>query len=134
MAKYAAKGALLQYLSGSSYLTIAGVQDFTFSLGESTQIDVTSHDSSGSYSENVAGIKEHSPFTVPIVWDGAATSHAYLVTNHGSQITLKITGKESSPKTYAFAAIVQNIEYSWPVRGAQTANVTFLPTGAVTVA
>ena len=136
MAKYAAKGAVLAYENpGATWNTVPGVQDFTLSFGETDRIDVTSHDSSGSYREYVNGFKTPADITVPIVWDGANTHHAYILAAHGgSAISVKITGKEASPKTYSFSALVRNIELSWPIDGAQTASVTLTPTGAITVA
>ena len=135
MGKFAAKGALLQYESAEdTFTTIPGVQDFTLSFGETDLIDVTSHESAGNYTESVSGVKDPAEFTVPIVWDGSNTHHAALVTAHGgAAITLKITGKETAAKTYTFDALVRNIEISWPLRGAQTASVTFKPTGAITI-
>lgn len=138
MAKYAALGALLQLGTGGgpyTYTTIPGVQDFSIPLGEVDLIDVTSHDSPNGYEENVAGIKRTSPFTVPIVWDGSNTQHAALVTAQqaGTVVHLKATGKESTPKTYTFDALVRSIELQFSVGGAQMAQVSFKPSGAITI-
>lgn len=139
MAKYAGKGAILAVATVAAptvFTTIPGVKDFGFSLGTPDQIDVTSHDSSGGYKEYVAGLIETKEFSPEIVWDGAQAQHAALVAalQAGTVLNYKITGKESTPKTYAFAGLVTNIDYSWPLNGAQTATVTIKPTGAVTVA
>jgi len=136
MAKYAARGALLQYESAEdTFTTIPGVKDFSVPLGDTELIDVTSHDSAGGYAEFVAGIKDPSEFSVPIVWDGTNTAHAALVTAHGAgtAVTFMVTGKESAAKTYTFDALVRNIEINWSIRGAQEATVTLKPTGAITV-
>jgi predicted secreted protein len=137
MAKLAAKGTILAYLSATGpdvYSTIPGVQDFDFPLGEKEEIDVTSHDSSGNYDETVLGIATRAAFDVPIVWDGTNTHHAALVTRHGADTatTFKITAKDT--KTYTFSGLIKNISLSFPVRGAQVASVSIKPTGATTIA
>jgi predicted secreted protein len=136
MAKYAAKGTVLAYLSATGpdvYSTIPGVQDFELPLGEKEEIDVTSHDSSGSDDESVLGINVREAFDVPMVWDGAATHHAALVTRKAADTatTFKITARDG--KVYGFVGLIKSIKISFPVRGAQLATVTIKPTGSITV-
>lgn len=139
MAKYAAKGAILAVNTVAAptvYTTIPGVKDFTLSLGSPDQIDVTSHDSSGGYKEFVSGLLDQKEISIPIVWDGANATHAALLAalQASTQLGYKITGKETSPKTYSFNANIVSLDISWPVAGAQEATLVIKPTGAITVA
>lgn len=139
MAKYAAKGAILAVNTVAAptvYTTIPGVKDFGLSIGSPDQIDVTSHDSSGGYKEFVSGLMDTNEITVPIVWDGANATHAALVAalQAGTVLGYKITGRESTPKTYSFSANITGLDISWPVTGAQEATLTLKPTGAITIA
>lgn len=139
MAKYAAKGAILAVNTVAAptvYTTIPGVKDFNLPIGTADQIDVTSHDSSGGYKEFVNGLMESAEISVPTVWDGSNAQHAALVAalQAGTVLGYKITGKESTPKTYTFQALVKSIDISWPVAGAQEATLVIKPTGAITIA
>ena len=139
MAKYAAKGAILAVNTVAAptvYATIPGVRDFNLPIGTADQIEVTSHDSSGGYKEFVNGLIESAEISVPVVWDGAHAQHAALVAalQAGTVLGYKITGKESTPKTYSFQALVTSIDIQWPVAGAQEATLVIKPTGAITIA
>lgn len=139
MSKYAAKGAILAVNTAAAptvYTTIPGIKDFSLPIGSADQIDVTSHDSAGGYKEYVSGLMDTSEISIPAVWDGSNTQHAALVAALQASTVLgyKITGKESTPKTYTFQANVKSIDLSWPVAGAQEATIVLKPTGAITVA
>jgi predicted secreted protein len=139
MAKYAAKGAILAVNTVAAptvFTTIPGVKDFNLPIGTADQIDVTTHDSAGGYKEYVNGLMDSAAISIPTVWDGANATHAALIAalQAGTALGYKITGKETSPKTYSFQGLVTAIDISWPIGGAQEATLTIKPTGAITIA
>lgn len=137
MAKRAAKGAILAYESAtgpSVYSTIPGVQDFDMPVvGERDEIDVTSHDSSGDYEETVLGIIRSPVISVPVVWDGATTHHAAMVTRAQANTLTNFKVTTIDTKIHAFAGYIKGVTTSNPVSGALTATLSIKITGAITI-
>jgi predicted secreted protein len=134
MAKYAAKGAQLHYENPSStWVPVINIGDFTLNLGDTEQIDVTTHDSAGSYREFLNGFKNAADFSVPLVYDPAAISHEYLRAAHGGTAkSFRVTLPDSGNAQFFFDGIVTGFEVGLPVDGALGSSVTIKPTGAIT--
>ena len=133
MAKYAAKGAILKYENpASTFNVIPAVGDFELDLGDTEEIDVTTHDSTGSFRETVNGFKAPSEISFPLVFDPANTHHLYLQTNHGATaVTFQVILPDDGAATYEFDAIIKGFRVSAPVDGRLEATVTVKPTGAI---
>jgi predicted secreted protein len=134
MAKYAAKGAQLHYENpASTWVLVTALGDFTLNLGETEQIDVTTHDSAGSYREFLNGFKNASEFSPVLKYDPVATSHEYLRAAHGGTAkSFRVTLPDAGNAQFFFDGIVTGFEVSAPVDGALEATVTIKPTGEIT--
>lgn len=134
MAKKAAKGTVLAYENPpATWVTVVSVGDFDIPLiGTKDEIDVTTHDSSGGFEETLLGIARTQSFTVPLIWDGTATSHAYLRTAAAADtlVSFKVTCVDT--KVLTFSGYVKGITLSNPVNGAFTATVEVKVSGIVT--
>lgn len=134
MAKYAAKGAILKYENpASTWNTIPAVGDFELDLGDTEEIDVTTHDSAGSFRETVNGFKAPAEISFPLVYDPANTHHEYLRANHGgTAVGFQVILPDAGAATFEFEAIIKGFRVSAPVDGRLEATVTVKPTGAIT--
>jgi len=138
MAKFAAKGIQLAHLTGSTYTTVVGLESLSFGLGTTEQIDVTTHDSAGSYREFVSGLIEADDVTAVLVYDPANATQEFLRAQHaaGTANGYKITLPDSGNATFTFSANVT--VWSSPDNpvsgGALKCSVTLKPTGAMTFA
>jgi predicted secreted protein len=134
MAKTAAKGTVLAYENPSTtWNTIPNVGDFDIPLiGTKDEIDVTTHDSSGGFEETILGIARTQSFTVPLIWDGTNTHHAYLRTAAAADtlVAFKVTCVDT--KVLTFSGYVKGITLSNPVNGAFSATVEVKISGNVT--
>lgn len=133
MAKYAAKGAIIKYENpASTFNVIPAVGDFELDLGDTEEIDVTTHDSAGSYRETVNGFIAPAEISFPLVYDPADTHHAFLLTNHGgSALTFQVILPDTGAGTFEFDAIIKGFRVSAPVDGRLEATVSIKPTGAI---
>lgn len=134
MAKYAAKGASISYENpASTWNVIPAVGDFELDLGDTEEIDVTTHDSAGSYRETVNGFKAPAEISFPIVYDPAEADHEYLRANHGGTAkAFKIILPDAGNAQFAFSAIIKGFRVSAPVDGRLEATVSVKPTGDIT--
>ncbi len=134
MAKFRAKGAILAYLSGSSYIPVAQIVSFEANLGETREIDVTTLDQANNYLEFLQSWIETQPLSVNLKYDPGITSHAFLRTNHGgSTQTWKITWPDTGTATEAFSAWVKGFSVSVDKDTDELlATVVLRPTGAFT--
>ena len=119
----------------STPTAIPSLLDFELDLGETEEIDVTTHDSTGDTREFVNGFKNPADMTIPIVFDADDTVHQYLQAAHGGAaedfvLTLPNTGAA----TYTFSALVKGFSIASPVDGRQEATMTLKPTGAIVFA
>lgn len=136
MPKYAAKGTILEYENPpSTWVPVPATGDYEVDLGETEQIDVTTHDSAGSYREFINGFKNAAEIAFPIIYDPANVAHEYLRAAHGgAAINLRVTLPDAGNATFTFAALVTGFRVGVPVQGALGATVTVKPTGAITFA
>lgn len=132
MAKYAAKGAIIKVEISAVATTIPAVGDFELDLGDAEEIDVTTHDSAGSYREFVNGFKNAAEISFPIVYDPANATHEYLRANHaGAAQTFQIVLPDAGAATFDFDALIKGFRVSAPVDGRLEATVTIKPTGDI---
>jgi predicted secreted protein len=113
---------------------VVSVGDFELDLGDTEEIDVTTHDSSGSYRETVNGFKAPADISIPLTYQPEATSHAYLLAAHGGTAeTFRVILPDAGAQTFEFDAIVKGFRVSAPVDGKLEATVTIKPTGDFTI-
>lgn len=133
MAKFAAKGAVLAYLTGSTYTTIAQVSSFEFNDGDVATVDVTGLDSANNTREKVATWADPGPVTVNLAaYDPGIASHAWLRTNKGTSQTFKITWPDTGAATETFDAIVGGLTVTADKDNALVAALSLNRTGAST--
>lgn len=135
MAKYAAKGLTLQYENPPlTWVTVPNVGDISLNLGEADEIDVTTHDSPGGFREFIAGFKNAAEFTIPLVYDPALTTHAYLRTQMGGVAVPFRVGLPmvSALARFNFSGLIRGFEVGAAVDGRLEATVTVKPTGDMT--
>lgn len=127
MTKRSAKGTLLQYESSTSpstFTTVPGVQDFTVPLGEKDEIDVTTHDSPGGYEETVLGIGRLPTFNVPVMWDGANTTHKAILAAHDADTALNLKITCVDLQVISGLAFVKTVSLNAPVNGKYDAGLS----------
>ncbi|MGJ5817038.1 phage tail tube protein [Paludibaculum fermentans] len=137
--KYAAKGVTFGY--GSPLVTVASVKSISGPKLSAEQIDVTTHDSSGSYREFVQSFKDSGEVTLNLVYDPSDTTQGnstglLSLFNSGAVTAMAISYPMTSPvKKLTFTGIV--IGYEWgnaEISSALEATVTVKVSGAVTLA
>lgn len=137
--KYAAKGVTFGY--GSPLVTVASVKSVAGPKLSAEQIDVTTHDSAGSYREYVQSFKDSGEVTLNLVYDPADTTQGNTtgllsLFNSGAKTAMQIGFTQTSPvKNLSFEGIVTGYEWSTAdIGSALEATVTIKVTGAVTLA
>jgi predicted secreted protein len=131
LAKYPAKGVTLTV----NAVPVPGLVDIGSTGGEAEEIEVTSHDTVGSYREFVQGFKGRASFTFTIRWDPALAGHDALHALYAAGTAVPvIIGLPTTPATQiTFNAFVSNIPIpSMPIDGALNLEITMTVTGAIT--
>lgn len=138
MAAKQAIGTLLKVGNGASpevFTTIAGISSITGPQFTANEIDVTSHDTTGGYREKITGLKDAGSVSGTIYFDASLTQHQALLTdfNNNTRKNYRLELATFSPARYfAFAARIQEVNYSFDVDGAQQATITFQIDGNAT--
>jgi hypothetical protein len=137
--KYAAKGVTFGY--GSPLTTVANVKSISGPKLSAEQIDVTTHDSSGSYREFVQSFKDSGEVSLNLVYDPSDTTQGnstglLSLFNSGAVTAFAISYPMTSPvKKLTFSGIVTG--YDWgnaEISSALEATVMIKVSGAVTLA
>lgn len=138
MAKYAAFGTTLK-IGGTAGTAIVNVTDIAGPKLGAEILDMTAHDSSGSYREIVPTFLDAGEVTCTIQYDPAHATHKnaaggllYLFANKTSSSFALVL--PSTPATnIVFTAYVTGFEPKMPIDGALTADVTLKVSGAPTL-
>jgi predicted secreted protein len=138
----AAIGTLLKIGDGGSpetFTTIAEVRDITGPSLSLTLVDVTSHDSTGNYIENIPTFKSGGTVTfqlnfLPSHATQSAASGLLAAYNNRTLRNFQLVFTNPGNTTWSFAAYVTQFTPSAPVQGALTASVTLSIQGAPTLA
>jgi hypothetical protein len=132
----AARGSLLKYESSpspSTFTTIPGIGDFSFSLGEKELYEEDSQDTTASI-HKATGKTINKPITVPIdVYDATNTHHAAMVTALGATTEVKFKIVSKNGKTYDFGGQVTEIVPDHKKSGGTSAAMTIQPSGAIVI-
>lgn len=142
MTKYAAFGTEIQLHDGGSpgtYATVAHVRSisgpsFTFDM-----IDVTAHDSPGSFEEVVASIIRQGELTFEIIYDPEEATHdnttglLSVLTSRAAR-QWKLIFSDANNSEFEFDAFCMGFAPQAPHDGALTANITLKLTGQPTFA
>jgi predicted secreted protein len=124
MAKYAAKGAAIAYLSGTTYVPIAQVAEISYDLGGvADKVDVTTHDTVGNYREFVSTWLQTGRVDLTVVYDPGIASHAWLRTQGGNSKTFRITLPDTGDATETFTGTLGALNVSAGVDGRLEATV-----------
>lgn len=126
--KRSSKGTLFQIntvVAPAVYTTVPGCGDFSTSIGERAEIDVTSHDSPGEFEETVLGMGTLASFPIPMRWDGdndqqKAIKDAFMA---AGSVGAKITHVDGTILTGSL--LVKSLELSNPVNGVFDGTVGF---------
>lgn len=138
MTKYDGYGAeLYRGTSGdTAYAQVTNISGPGLSLDT---IDVTAHDSTNAWEEVVGGILRSGEITMNIIYDPATATHKNAGTGlladfvARTAITLTLVFPDSGTTEWTFSAFVTGFDPANPVDGALTADVTFKPTGDMTL-
>lgn len=118
MAKFAAKGAAIAYLSGTTYTTVANVAEISYDLGGvADKVDVTTHDTSGNYREYVSTWLQTGRVDVTLVYDPALVSHAWIRAQGGNSKTFRVTLPDAGDATETFTGTLGALNVSAGVDG-----------------
>jgi predicted secreted protein len=135
MAKYSAFGTTLTTAAGA----IVGIQNIGGPKLSTDTIDVTAHDSPGSWEESIATILRSGELTLDIVYDPAEATQGNvaggLLYNFMQRAIVEYTLglPDTGTSDWVFDGIVTGFELSAAFDGALTASVTIKVTGAPTI-
>lgn len=123
MAKFVAKGTQLQVGDGAEpevFTTIPNVGDIDGPGGESTDIDVTDHDSPGNMDENLPGTADPGDLTFPVHYDPEETLHVQLFNDQKAQLVrnYRVVYPMAGDETFQFPGYVRRFRQAAPVKGA----------------
>lgn len=127
----AAQGTLLK--KGAT--TIVEVANITGPGLKRDMLDVTNQDSSSSYREFIAGLKDGGEVSFDINFQPAIATHQAILTDFGdgSSDAYSIVWSDGATTTWTFNAIVSGFEPEAAVDGHLVAHVTLKCTGAPTL-
>lgn len=138
MAKYAAFGTTLK-IGGTAGTAVVNVTEFDGPEQSAETIDMTAHDSSGSYREIVPSFLDGGEVTMTIQYDPAGATHKnaaggllYLYANRTSS-SYALTFPSTPAASWVFTGYVTRFKPSAPLDGALTADVTIKVSGAPTL-
>lgn len=142
MAKYSATGTQVQIGDGASteaFTTVVGVQDITGPSFSTDMIDVTAHDSPNAFEEVVPGFKHSGEISFTLVYDPVHATHdettgLFSHWQDREEHNYKIIFTDTGTTTMSFAGFCTAFDFSMPVNGALTVDVTIKPTGEPTFA
>ena len=127
--------------AGTVYTTIAQVQNFGGPKLSTDIIDVTAHDSPGSWEESIATILRSGELTMDILYDPVLVTHSYtstigLLYEYKERMIVwhKMTFPTTPAASWYFAGIVTGFEMSANYDDALRATVTLKLTGQPIIA
>lgn len=129
------KGRALKRLSGSTYVLIPGLDVIPLNFGETEEVETTAHDdATAGFLTFIAGWKDGGELPCEGFWDDDETQHQWLLTNNGGaaqsfQIDIPTA---SGTSTYAFSALIKNLDLPDDIKSAERFTVTLRVSGAVT--
>lgn len=123
MAKFVAKGTLLQVSDNGpegTYATIPQVGDIDGPGGDTSEIDVTDHDSPGGTDEFLPGTIDPGDVTFVFHYDPAAALHSQLIADQQGQVVrwYQVVYTRAANKTFRFQAYPSRVRQAAPVKGA----------------
>jgi predicted secreted protein len=135
MAQTGGFGCIVRINITATLTVIADVVELKFPEFERTVADITAHDSTNGWAEYIAtGMRKMSEFTMTVVWDDGATTHAALLTNFNSATSVNMNIQDPlGQEVIAFAAFITKIARSGEMDDAFKAEITVQPTGAPTI-
>jgi hypothetical protein len=123
-------------------IAVAGVQTVIAHILESDMpefekilADVTAHDSTSGYAEQIAtGKRQVNEFTTTLLWDADAATHTAIIAGFNSDATVNMTVEDpDGVETITFAAHVVKIGRVAAQEEGYKADITFQPTGVPTI-
>ena len=137
----AAFGAILSFGTATGTATTATLTNVTNISGfdgESETIDVTSHDSAGSYREKVASFLDLGQVTVDFNFDAAQTTHRAtsggILWLRDQRLTVpwKLTLPGTPVHSVTFQGFVKSVPIDLPFDDKQSGSITIETTGSAT--
>jgi predicted secreted protein len=138
MAAKKAIGTVLKVGDGASpevFTAIAGLSSITGPEFQAAEIDVTSMDTTGGFTERITGLKSPGNISATLYFDASLAQHQAILDdfNAGTQKNYRLELATFSPaKYFSFAGTVQQLSYSFSTDGAQQANFQLQIAGNVT--
>lgn len=134
--KYRSKGTLLQVGDGEDpevFTTIPNVGDIDGPGGETSDIDVTDHSSSGDSDEFLPGTDDPGSLSAPVHHDPADTTHLQLEADAADKTVrnYQIVMVNADNYTQRFPAFVAQFRGSSPVKGARMKQLRLRITGPI---
>lgn len=131
MARYKAKGTLLQY--GGSPTTVIQVETIDGPTTTTEYLDVTDHDTSGNYRNFVASLVDSGEITFTINYDANDPTHRYLkgAQDNQSLESWTLVFPTSPTVSATFDGYVSGYQFSAPVDGKLQASLTIKIDGPV---
>lgn len=139
MAKYASTGTLLKYEdpdNAGTFITVAQAKDFSGPDRSVNNTDVTTHDSTNGYAENLPTIKQGGTIDFDLEFDPEdAASQAELTTLFEAKTVLAwyLVFPTTNSARLEFSGHVSSIGVSAPVDGSLQAPVSIQTTGKITL-
>lgn len=139
MAKYKALGTQLQMATVAAptvFTTVAQLTSIEGPGGDTDEIDVTTHDSSGGFRETLAGFKDPGEISIEGVLDASAATHdgttglASLYTS-GVTVNWKLILPDTGASTLTFPGWVKNFTISSSFDDALKFSATIRVAGAI---
>lgn len=114
---------------------IVKVQESDFPAQMKELADVTGHDSASGYREFIdTGVRELGEFTLTVLWDDTATTHAALLTAFAGTAVVGMSIEDpAGQEVIAFNAFIKQIGRVSVMTEGYKAQITVRPTGAPTI-
>lgn len=136
MAKYLGLGITLEVdaddAGGGAFAVIAQVRDIAGPSAETTDVDVTSRDSTGVWNEFLGGFKNGGEVTLDLVYDPGLAGHDSIATLFISSLEIPFKMKHAgSSKMATFRGYFKAFQPQAPLEDRFSANVTIKVTKAI---
>lgn len=114
-----------------TFTTVADVTNIDVLDIKVDDIDVSSHESTGKWSEFISGMKDAGELSMDINYDPSV--HGALFAAIGTTKAMKITLTDSGAAVVTFSAFINGMKAQAPYDDKLSATVTLKVTGAVTI-
>lgn len=135
MAKQGGYGAIVKITVSAALVAVASILDVEFPEFTAEVEDVTAHDSPGGWAEFIkTGRRNLGDFSMTLLWDKAAATHAAIITAFNANPTVNMSIQDpGGAEIIAFAGHITQLGRMSKQKEGYKCKVKVQPTGAPTI-